>query len=90
MGTALAEATDAQLLGRFDEENDEQAFAELIQRHGPMVQAVTAGLLDCSSDVEDAVQATFLAFARFALRLRSRATVAGWLYKTASTCAVEG
>lgn len=85
----LSDATDAQLLDQFREEQNDEAFADLIQRHRPMVQAVAARLLECPEDVDDAAQATFFAMARLARRIRSHTSVAGWLYKTATTCAIE-
>src|SRR5436190_14988198 len=43
--TGAAATPDAQLLGRFVAEHDEAAFAELVQRHGPMVYQVCLRVL---------------------------------------------
>jgi RNA polymerase sigma factor (sigma-70 family) len=82
------EATDAQLLARVQEIRDPSAFAELVRRHGPMVIATARRTLNNREDVDDAFQATMLALAKAAGTLHKGAAVAGWLHKTAHTCAV--
>ena len=57
------ELTDGQLLERFATDRDlaaEQAFAILLERHGPMVLRVCRGVLDDPHDAQDAFQATFM------------------------------
>ena len=51
--------TDATLLERFLDRHDEDAFALLVRRHGPMVREVCRRLLGQVSDVEDASQVVF-------------------------------
>lgn len=78
---------DAELLTSFATTHDDQAFADLVARHGQLVWGVCARGLTDSNDAEDAFQATFLALARQAKGLVARAagheSLAGWLYLTA-------
>jgi RNA polymerase sigma factor (sigma-70 family) len=74
---------DADLLGRFLQSRDEAAFAQLVERHGPMVLGVCRRALHDPDAAEDAFQATFLALARGAGRLRAPGSVAAWLYGAA-------
>ena len=48
-----------------------------------MVMSVAARILSDRHDAEDAFQATFLALARVAHKLRRKAAIAAWLHKTA-------
>jgi RNA polymerase sigma factor (sigma-70 family) len=75
--------SDGQLLSRFIEGRDEDAFAALVKRHGPMVWGVCRRLLDNHHDVEDAFQATFLVLVRKAVTILPREMVANWLYGVA-------
>ena len=83
------EATDRQLLQRFIDQNDEAAFALLVDRHGPLVLGVCRRLLDDSHDVDDAFQATFLVLVRKAAALPWRDSIAAWLYQVAYRVAVR-
>jgi RNA polymerase sigma factor (sigma-70 family) len=73
---------DPELLRAFLVSRCEVAFAELVQRHGPMVLAVARRILGDTHDSEDAFQATFLVLARKAGTVRG-ANLAGWLYRVA-------
>jgi RNA polymerase sigma-70 factor (ECF subfamily) len=79
--------SDSQLLNRFAGEGDEQAFAMLVERHGPLVLAVCWRVLGAAQDAEDAFQATFLVLARKAGRLRNPELLGNWLYGVASRIA---
>lgn len=78
-GAGLA---DGQLLSRYIEGRDENAFAALVKRHGPMVWGVCRRLLN-QHDAEDAFQATFLVLVRKATTIDPREMVANWLYGVA-------
>jgi RNA polymerase sigma factor (sigma-70 family) len=81
--TAVVEPTDRELLRRFTRDGDEQAFAALVHRHGPMVWSACRRTLSCTSDAEDVVQATFLLLARKAATLRDHDAVGSWLFGVA-------
>ena len=83
---------DEQLLDRFvarRDETAEEAFAELVQRHGPMVLGVCRRILGDAHEAEDAFQATFLVLARKAASVVRREKVANWLYGVAVRTAKE-
>jgi DNA-directed RNA polymerase specialized sigma24 family protein len=75
--------SDAQLLGRYVRGHDESAFAEIVQRHGPMVRGVCRRLLADEHAAEDAFQATFLVLVRRAGSLIWQESIAGWLHEVA-------
>jgi RNA polymerase sigma factor (sigma-70 family) len=75
--------SDAALLARYASLRDEQAFAELMRRHGPMVLAVSSRMLRQRHDAEDVLQAVFLTLASRARGLRRVRSVAGWLHNVA-------
>jgi RNA polymerase sigma factor (sigma-70 family) len=79
-------SAERQLLDRFVHQRDQDAFAELVYRHGPLVWGVCRRNLPNLTDAEDAFQATFLVLARRANTLTSRETVGPWLYKVAVWC----
>jgi RNA polymerase sigma factor (sigma-70 family) len=81
--------SDRELLDRFVNRRDEEAFARLVRRHRPMVQGVCLRVLRHWQDSEDAVQATFLVLARKAGSLRERESAAGWLYRVAYHLALK-
>src|SRR6516164_7916227 len=75
--------SDWELLRRFSQGRDEEAFAILLRRHGPMVLRVCRRLAGNDADAEDAFQATFLTLERHCGTIRSRHSAAGWLYGVA-------
>src|SRR5437899_3175387 len=77
------EPGDGLLLARFIRDRDADAFAELVRRHGPLVVGVARRRLADSHAAEDVFQATFLALAHQARRLRAREPLEGWLYTVA-------
>jgi RNA polymerase sigma factor (sigma-70 family) len=83
------EERDGQLLERFIEQEEEQAFTTLVQRHGPLVLRLCRRLLGHTQDAEDAFQATFLVLVRKARGLDRRGSLAGWLYGVAYRIAVR-
>ncbi|AMV38546.1 ECF RNA polymerase sigma factor SigW [Planctomyces sp. SH-PL62] len=85
----IERATDAILLKRFAEEREEAAFAELVERHGPLVRGVCRRLLRSEHDVEDVFQATFLLLALRASDVAWRASIGGWVRDVARRLALN-
>jgi RNA polymerase sigma factor (sigma-70 family) len=81
--------TDGVLLERFLSRHDEDAFAVLLRRHGPMVLGVCRRLLRDPHDADDAFQATFLVAVRKAASVRPRELFGNWLYGVAYRTALE-
>jgi RNA polymerase sigma factor (sigma-70 family) len=77
--TALAEATDGELLVRYSAERDDVAFAELVHRHAPAVYAACRRFLSAPADLDDAFQATFVLLSRKAGSLAHPDRLCGWL-----------
>jgi RNA polymerase sigma factor (sigma-70 family) len=71
---------DTDLLQRFVRQRDEEAFAALVKRHGPVVLGVCRRVLHQAQDAEDVFQATFLVLARKAGSIRRRESVGSWLH----------
>lgn len=90
---SMGRLTDRQLLDRFATcrgERSEQAFAALVERHGPMVLRVCGSILRDPSDVDDAFQATFLVLARRKPgTLWVRDSIGPWLYQVACRVATR-
>lgn len=80
----LGGLTDGQLLERFVNRSDssaaEEAFAVLLERHGPMVWGVCRRLLTDQDAAADAFQATFLVLVRRAPTVRVADSLGPWLY----------
>jgi RNA polymerase sigma factor (sigma-70 family) len=81
--TGLGDATDQNLLDRFRADRDEEAFAELVRRYGPLVWGVCRRSLAHPADAEDAFQVTFLVLARRAGQLAAAPGVGPWLHRVA-------
>jgi RNA polymerase sigma factor (sigma-70 family) len=81
--------TDAELLDRFTQDRDEQAFGTLVGRHGGLVWGVCVRRLGNTPDAEDAFQATFLRLAKDARSLRQGRLLPNWLYRAARCCVAD-
>ncbi len=80
--------SDSELLSSFAEHHDQGAFAELVERHGPLVLGVCRRILRNGHDAEDAFQATFLLLSRKAASLRNPDRLGAWLHSVA--CRIAG
>jgi RNA polymerase sigma factor (sigma-70 family) len=88
-GQSTEPLPDHRLLQRFADHHDEDAFAALVERHGPMVLGVCRRILRQEQDAEDAFQATFLVLARKAACIRRREAVGPYLHKVAQRVALR-
>ena len=74
---------DRDLLRRFLQDADEQAFAQRVHRHQGLVLGVCRRILGDAPEVDDAFQAVFIALARRPKSIRQEASVSTWLYSVA-------
>jgi RNA polymerase sigma factor (sigma-70 family) len=81
--TDAMQLPDLELVRRFAQGRDPDAFELLLWRHGAMVWGVCRRLLINTHDAEDAFQATFLTLARSAGTIGERGAVVAWLYRVA-------
>ncbi|MGE3808816.1 MAG: sigma-70 family RNA polymerase sigma factor [Gemmataceae bacterium] len=81
--------SDRLLLERFVTQRDDQAFAALLLRHGPMVHAVCRRLLPDSHQADDAFQAVFVVLVRRAHVVDRERSLASWLYGVAYRVALK-
>src|SRR5580704_1487623 len=75
--------SDASLLSRFVQTRDEAAFAALVERHGSLVRGVCRRALGDVAALDDIVQATFVALAKNAGKIRRANSVSAWLHGAA-------
>src|SRR5690242_18140668 len=81
---------DLNLLRRYVDDRSDEAFAELVQRHLPLVySAATRRLHGDAHRAHDVAQLVFTALAREAPSLTRHPSLVGWLY-TATRHAASG
>ncbi len=85
----LETATDRELLARFVADRDQNAFAAIVERHGPMILNLCRRIIGDTHLAEDAFQATLLVFARKAHSLKNPDAIGNWLYGAARKVALR-
>jgi len=80
---------DRELLHRFREARDGDAFALLMRRHGPMVLGLARRILGDAHLAEDVFQAAFLLLARKAHTIRRAESLSCWLHGVAFRIALR-
>lgn len=75
--------SDAELLELYLYGGRQDAMATLVQRFAPLVTSVIRRVVSHPQDAEDAFQATFLILLLSAKTIRSRPSIAAWLYGVA-------
>lgn len=74
--------SDLDILQKYDQSRDPDAFNQLVARHGAMVYAAAFRVTRNAADADDVTQECFLELVRQAARVRT--SVAGWLHLTAT------
>jgi RNA polymerase sigma factor (sigma-70 family) len=83
------EHDDSYLLRQFAQTGDGEAFAALVQRHGPMVLGLARRVVDDWQTAEDVFQATFLMLARRVHTIRRPESLSCWLHGVAFRLALR-
>jgi RNA polymerase sigma factor (sigma-70 family) len=88
---AMGAMSDRDLLALYAHagEGAEQAFAVLVERHGPMVLRVCRNLLGDCELAADSFQVTFLLLARRSESIRHPEALGGWLHRVARRVALR-
>jgi RNA polymerase sigma factor (sigma-70 family) len=85
----VTDQTDSLLLKAYAERGLEAAFNELVHRHVDLVYSAAIRMVRDLHLAEDVTQGAFIALARQASELAERATLAGWLHRTAQNIAAQ-
>ena len=85
----MTDQTDSLLLKAYVERRHEAAFNELVHRHVDLVYSAAIRMVRDPQLAEDVTQGAFIALARQASELVERATLAGWLHRTAQNIAAQ-
>ncbi len=85
----MTDQTDNLLLKAYVERRLEAAFNELVYRHVDLVYSAAIRMVRDPHLAEDVTQGAFIALARQASELVERATLAGWLHRTAQNIAAQ-
>ncbi|MEO5820102.1 MAG: sigma-70 family RNA polymerase sigma factor [Vicinamibacteraceae bacterium] len=80
--------SDAAVISRV-RAGDDDAFRELVERHGRAVFRVAFRVTGRVEDAEDVVQETFLRAYRQLNRFEARSNVRTWLHRIATNCAID-
>jgi RNA polymerase sigma factor (sigma-70 family) len=83
LDVGIAMQTDQDLLARLGEADPSPALAELIRRHGRMVERTVLRLVRDEHLAQDVCQAVFCILLKKAAGLKGPGAIAGWLHRTA-------
>lgn len=85
----MTDQTDSLLLKAYVERGLEAGFNELVHRHVDLVYSAAIRMVRDPHLAEDVTQGAFIALARQASELVERATLGGWLHRTAQNIAAQ-
>ena len=85
----MTDQTDSLLLKAYVERRREAAFNQLVHRHVDLVYSAAIRMVRDPHLAQDVTQGAFIALARQAPELVERATLAGWLHRTAQNIAAQ-
>ena len=81
--------TDSSLLARYVRQGEEDAFAELLHRHLPLVYSAALRQVEDQESAQEVTQTVFLTLAQKAAWLQEHPTLTGWLYASTSRAAAQ-
>ena len=87
--TQASSVSDRLLLDAWIQDRDCEAFAAIVRRYANLVVEVCRRQCRTAEDAEDAFQATFIALACGARKVRSRERLSGWLHQVAYRTSVR-
>src|SRR5262245_32901924 len=85
----MSSVSDHELLRRFIDARDEDAFNGLVERHGNTVWRLCRRMMTKNEDAEDVYQAAFVVLSRKAASIHRGEAVGAWLYRVAYRIALK-
>src|SRR4051812_11721277 len=81
--------SDIELLQRYVRGDCEEAFAQIVQRHLPLVYSAAVRQVRSAELAQEIAQSAFVALARSAQKLPASTIVPAWLYQVARRTAID-
>lgn len=85
----MNDQSDFQLLARYAHERADDAFAELVRRHLPLVYSAALRQVQSPELAQDVAQTVFLDLARNASKLPASTIIPAWLHQVARRAAID-